>query len=107
MPLEGQRAPAICHPRVTAVHVTRAVFPKPACYCGTRANDVVVATASSGERRCGNDVVGRAAGGGSGGNGDGRGAAVPGEGLMLGAEEARPWAIVPTGAGRGAAGRAP
>src|SRR5271154_4718429 len=37
MPLEGQLAPKIWHPRATAVHVTstKAVFPKPACYCGT------------------------------------------------------------------------
>jgi hypothetical protein len=38
MPLEGQRARTIWHPRDAAVHITntRAVFPRPVCYCETR-----------------------------------------------------------------------
>src|ERR1700722_993642 len=49
-------------------------------------NDVVAATMSSGARRCGNDVVGRIARGGSGGDGE---AGVAGRGLALTPKEQR------------------
>src|SRR5580693_908271 len=58
-------------------------------------NDVVVAAMSSGARRCGNDVVGRVAGGGStGARGAGR-AGVPAEVLTLILKETHPWTIGP------------